>query len=182
MQSNEPENWKPIVGYERRYEVSSRGRVRSSARGPGRSERVRSLSADRYGYLTVGLSRDGKQTTHRVHVLVAVAFHGERPAGLQARHLNGNQTDNRADNLAWGTRVENARDKIAHGTHPYISKPDCPRGHQLVAPNLMPSNLRRGNRACLACSRERANARYQGRAFDQVRADDHFASIARGAV
>jgi hypothetical protein len=46
-----------------------------------------------------------------VHHLVAEAFHGPRPNYLAvARHLNDVKTDNRLENVAWGTRKENAAD------------------------------------------------------------------------
>lgn len=51
-----------------------------------------------------------------VHALVLEAFRGPRPEGMQARHLDGNRFNNRADNLAWGTPSENNRDKERHGT------------------------------------------------------------------
>jgi DNA invertase Pin-like site-specific DNA recombinase len=47
---------------------------------------------------------------------VLEAFVGECPPGHECRHLNGNKTDNRVENLAWGTSAENARDRVRHGT------------------------------------------------------------------
>lgn len=51
-----------------------------------------------------------------VHRVVALAFLGECPSGMQVRHLNGNSRDNRLCNLAYGTAKENASDKLTHGT------------------------------------------------------------------
>jgi len=70
-------------------------------------------------YLSVRLSARGKRTRKDVHVLVARAFHGERPMGRETRHLNGKKWDNRPINLAWGTKADNVRDKIVHGRMPY---------------------------------------------------------------
>lgn len=53
-----------------------------------------------------------------VHVAVLGAFAGLRPAGMVARHLNGDRRDNRAENLCWGTQKENIADNIRHGTIP----------------------------------------------------------------
>jgi hypothetical protein len=73
------------------------------------------------GYLKVTLHRgSGKRKFSRpvpVHRLIAVAFVGEPECDdLQVRHLNGNATDNRASNLAWGTAKENYDDAVRHGT------------------------------------------------------------------
>lgn len=51
-----------------------------------------------------------------IHRGVCEAFHGAPPDGNECRHLNGDITDNRSDNLRWGTAIENARDKRLHGT------------------------------------------------------------------
>jgi hypothetical protein len=40
---------------------------------------------------------------------------GQRPTGLEARHLNDDSLDNTRGNLAWGTRRENARDAVVNG-------------------------------------------------------------------
>ncbi len=53
-----------------------------------------------------------------IHLLVLEAFKGPRPEGMQARHLNGVRTDNRPENLEWGTCKENHADKRIHGTAP----------------------------------------------------------------
>lgn len=53
------------------------------------------------------------------HCIVAEAFHGPRPAtDAQVRHRNGDKHDNRASNLMWGTPLDNARDRVEHGTSP----------------------------------------------------------------
>lgn len=56
---------------------------------------------------------DGKS----VHVLVLEAFAGPCPEGMEARHLDGNASNNRLDNLKWGTRLENVEDRTKHGKH-----------------------------------------------------------------
>ncbi len=57
-----------------------------------------------------------KSNVRYVHRLVLEAFRGPCPDGMEARHLNGARTDNRLENLCWGTREENIADKKAHGT------------------------------------------------------------------
>ena len=123
------EVWKQIPGYEGLYEASNTGRVRSMDRvvigkhyRAGRYAEINRKGVllkqclSPAGYWTVTLSKDGKRATWRVHMLICAAFHGEQPIGFQCRHLNGVRTDNRAENLAWGTHVENQRDRVTHGT------------------------------------------------------------------
>ena len=50
-----------------------------------------------------------------VHTLMAVAFLGERPPKQVVRHLNDIKTDNRKDNLAYGTYKENCADAKRNG-------------------------------------------------------------------
>lgn len=49
-------------------------------------------------------------------MLVMLAFVGPRPDGLDVCHGNGNPADNRLENLRYGTRSENMRDALRHGT------------------------------------------------------------------
>lgn len=53
----------------------------------------------------------------KVHTLVCTAFHGPRPPGNECRHLNDVKTDNRAENLCWGTMAENQRDAVINGVN-----------------------------------------------------------------
>lgn len=118
----EAESWKPIPNAPG-YEISSHGRVRSwQVRGfawkPGRTDKPHVLKTKpgRGGYLVVYLSIDGRIQTLPVHRLAAFAFLGEPKSDkLEVRHLDGDPTNNRADNLAWGTRKENADDRTRHG-------------------------------------------------------------------
>lgn len=54
-----------------------------------------------------------------IHRLVLEAFVGPRPDGLEARHRDGDPTNNRLDNLLWGTSSDNENDKRRHGTMQY---------------------------------------------------------------
>lgn len=71
----------------------------------------------RTGYVMCRVARNGKQTTIAVHTLVLLAFRG-KACGKQARHRNGNKSDNAISNLCWGTCKQNAADKFLHGTQP----------------------------------------------------------------
>ena len=112
------EVWRAIPGYDG-YEVSSIGRVRSLDRiiSDGRQLRGRVLKtwAAGRGYRYVCLGAQAKLGVHRV---VALSFIGEPPKGKnEAAHLNGDPSDNRADNIVWASRSENEQHKRLHGTY-----------------------------------------------------------------
>lgn len=114
------EDWRPIAGYEKRYEVSSLGRVRRlyTDDGGSRCNHLVLKPAPRgNGYLCVGLHLAGKQRTHSVHRLVASAFMGAPPTGTQCCHIDGDRENNAVSNLRWGTRSSNEADKVRHGRH-----------------------------------------------------------------
>jgi DNA-binding NarL/FixJ family response regulator len=88
---------------------------------PGRHGRWESLHIlkayrNKSGYLGVSLRCNKQRRSYLVHTLVAAAFHGLRPDGMVSRHRNGNQLDNRAENLLYGTCLENTEDRRVHGT------------------------------------------------------------------
>ena len=66
--------------------------------------------------MQVDLCVDSKSWTRYVHHLVLLAFVGARPPGTEARHLDGDPTNNAPENLAWGTHQENFMDCVKHGT------------------------------------------------------------------
>lgn len=125
-----PEIWKPIARWEGKYEVSSFGRVRSLPRlvkGKHRTgtEFMRTVPErilkpgrlGRYGHLQVVLGSRARSENSSVHRLVAEAFLGPRPEGLDIRHLDGNAGNNQVDNLAYGTRSQNNQDSVRLGKH-----------------------------------------------------------------
>jgi hypothetical protein len=103
------EEWRAVVGYEGRYEVSDLGRVKSLL---GRCPLILRQQPDHEGYLQVTLYAGGASTskTRKVHHLVLEAFVGPRPEGAQTRHLNDIKSDNWLQNLVWGTGTENQLD------------------------------------------------------------------------
>jgi hypothetical protein len=110
------EEWRPVVGYERDYEVSSQGRVRRLSGGQGATAgRLHKLTPNAGGYPHVTLWAGGRSKTHRVHRLVARAFLGEPPEGYAVNHRNGIKVDNRPENLEWVTWDENNRHALATG-------------------------------------------------------------------
>lgn len=133
-----------IPGFEGRYRVSSHGQVTNV-----RSGRTLKHFVDNWGYLRVDLFVDGKRHARRVHVLVATAFIGPRPDGLEIRHLDGVRTNCDLGNLAYGTRSENRYDEVAHGNHPQAAKTHCNSGHEFTDENTRRNKY--GRRVCRTC-------------------------------
>ena len=156
-----PERWLPVVGYEGYYEVSDHGRVRSVlrtvTRTDGRKVTYKGMNLqpvrDGQGRCRVSLHKGNKGKRFLVPHLVAAAFLGARPKGMDVCHGDGDPSNNRADNLRYDSKRGNMLDKRGHGTDHNVNKTHCPRGHELVDPNLVPSRKRHGRRDCLACSR-----------------------------
>jgi hypothetical protein len=113
------EVWRDVVGYEGKYQVSDLGSVKSLSREvPIYGTRFRTLPEKILSvkitrlYPTVGLSDGNVQKTHLVHRLVADAFLGPKPSSDSVvRHLDDIKIHCFIDNLAWGTRSDNQRDR-----------------------------------------------------------------------
>lgn len=163
------EEWRPIVGWEGHYEVSSLGRVRSVDRilerkGSHRTSSCQYLRRGRLlkpftapgNYPHVNLRAGDRHRAARVHVLVLEAFVGPRPDGWVACHNDGDHENNRLSNLRWDTYSSNNFDLVKHGTHWHARKKHCKHGHEFTPENtIIRSN---GGRKCRQCQRE-ANKR-----------------------
>jgi hypothetical protein len=124
------EEWRPIPGYEGRYDVSNQGRIRSWAWHKKRgTSRLKSTWPDDQGYLRVGLWDGERGVNAKVHAQVALAFLGPRPEGQVIRHLDGIRTNNTPENLRYGTPAENTADMFVHGNHVNVRKTHCRQGH-----------------------------------------------------
>lgn len=154
--TREQEEWRPIVGATD-YEVSSLGRVRSldRHRGHGASRRllrgkVLKARLDSRGYFMVLITMDsGKRRNLSVHRQMCIAFHGQPPSpSHEARHLNDVKTDNRLDNLAWGTKSQNALDAVRNKRHHKSRRTHCPRGHEYSPRPTLNGNMRRRCNEC----------------------------------
>ena len=119
------EIWKDVEGYEKLYQVSNLGRVRSLGRDIIRNTRwgtskpyhiagkvlkiLRAQADYRYVHL---FDEQGTPTNKKVHRLVAQAF-VQNPRRLEeVNHIDEDKGNNRADNLEWVTHTENCN----HGT------------------------------------------------------------------
>jgi hypothetical protein len=90
------------------------GNDRTSRLNPSRWHRLKTEPGTA-GYPEVKVKWEGKRTWFRVHVMIARAFRGPCPEGLECRHLDDDKLNNRIENLVWGTPKENGQDKVANG-------------------------------------------------------------------
>lgn len=104
------EEWKWVPGQEGRYAVSSLGNVRTHL---GDEPRLLRPGRSSNGYVSVCF-HSPKRKSHLVQHLVAEAFFGPRPEGALVLHNDGCRTNNRVDNLRYGTWEENNRDILRH--------------------------------------------------------------------
>lgn len=154
------ETWCPVPEFEGRYEVSDQGRVRSldmriGAGSPTGTRLLRGRVLKQYadqGYARVVLTVNGKRHMRTVHRLVAAAFLGPRPDGMETCHNNGDSLDNRVENLRYDTHSENQLDVVRHGRHNAAKRTHCKHGHEYTPENIY---RRPGTRArlCRECRR-----------------------------
>lgn len=109
------EIWKGVKGYERKYQVSNRGRVKSLRRliircDGGRfwlRERILKPGIDYNGRYMVGLNDCDRHRGTAVSRLVYEAFKGELISGLVIDHIDNNRSNNHISNLQQITQQEN---------------------------------------------------------------------------
>jgi hypothetical protein len=133
------EVWKDVVGFEGVYSISNLGRLRRDLGGTGKCKggRILKFSVSE-GYLRAQLSHRGIRTYVFVHRLVAAAFIGERPAGMEVNHKDPKtgKMDNRASNLEYCTHRENIQHAARNGLMPTGDRNGS---------RLHPERLRRGD-------------------------------------
>lgn len=110
------EKWREIDGFGGRYLVSNFGRVYSNIRECFLSNKKN----NGFGYNIVSLSFEGKPVNKYVHRLVAEHFldFSSKPC---VNHIDGNKSNNCANNLEWCTIPENNNHypgKVYYVTHP----------------------------------------------------------------
>ena len=154
MSESTSEHWLPVVGKEPYYRVSDRAQIMSLH--PRNYGRILKTPVGNHGYPNVNLSVHGKRTLMLVHKLVAEAFLGPCPDGMEVRHLDGVKTHCELSNLAYGTHSDNQWDQILHGTHANGSREACEKGHPYVPGSYRVARYPDGSfkeRVCHQCER-----------------------------
>lgn len=106
------ERWLPVRGvpfYD--YWVSDKGRLWSNI-----SQRfIEGTPNCRTGHIDISIICNGKRHHKYLHRMVAEAFIPNPHNYPLVRHLNDDPSDNRVENLAWGTSLDNVHDCIKNG-------------------------------------------------------------------
>ncbi len=97
------EQWQPVMGYERNYEISSFGRMRRHSDGKGvKAGKLIKIHYDartRNAFCTV--CQDGKRSTLSIARTMLEAFAGPAPACARARYRDNRWRNLTLDNLHW---------------------------------------------------------------------------------
>lgn len=143
--------WRWIKGYKGLYKVSTDGRVKSMDRemscisrtGKPYTKvlrgRILRCVPNKGGYRQVELYRlNGSFERRKLARVVLEAFVCDRPDGMVSCHSDDDPTNNRLDNLRWGTSKENSQDMVVRRRNPV--------GEQRVEAKLTEDDVRKARK------------------------------------
>lgn len=106
------ERWADIEGFNGKYKISDKGRVKSMKRR--KAKILKSFLTGSTPYPTIALC-NGTKKNFKIHRLVARYF-VENPSGnIYVNHKDGNKSNNIYSNLEWCSASENAKHAYATG-------------------------------------------------------------------
>ena len=122
------EEWRDIPGYPG-YKASNRGRIGSCKKRGGRDgvkrwhttnelQRVMRPYTNDTGYKRHMIMGEEGPRNLSAHILVALAFLGPCPDGLEVCHNDGDPGNNRLENLRYDTHANNMLDAVRHESYP----------------------------------------------------------------
>ncbi len=120
--------WRDVIGYERFYRISEFGEtMRVGSKMGAKVGRILSTHFTKNGYKLVDLyGEGGARKKFLVHRLVAAAWIGPRPDGLDVNHKDGNKENNHYGNLEYMTRSDNMLHASRNGLVNYATGENAP--------------------------------------------------------
>lgn len=121
---NMQEVWKDVKGFEKFYQISNFGNVRSKDRYKRNNKgesllkgKILKLHPNSKGYLRIMLNDGQVQKYYFIHRLVALHFVDNLNPEINTvvNHLDNNFLNNKADNLEWTTLKGNAQHALKQG-------------------------------------------------------------------
>ena len=107
------EIWKPIEGFNGRYEISNTGKVLSNY--SGKKKILKQAISKDGNYWVVSLWQNQVGKTIKVHRLIATAFIPNELNKPFVNHKDGNKLNNELSNLEWVTSSENNQHAFDNG-------------------------------------------------------------------
>ena len=139
--------WNPIPEYEG-YFASKEGLIASVKRG---AFKILSPVIAKDGHYYVFLYRNGLMTKQWVHRLILITFRRQPLGNEECRHLDGDPSNNNLTNLAWGTKQDNADDRVLHGRSPRGEKSGS---HKLTEAQVLEIRQRIGKETLRSLAKE----------------------------
>lgn len=105
------EKWKDIKGYERKYQISNTGKVKSLINNKNQIREIPLILKpylDEDGYEIIRLSKNCKSKAFKIHRLVAEYFVNNFDNKPNVDHIDTNRRNNNYTNLRWVTSKENS--------------------------------------------------------------------------
>ena len=109
---NGNEIWKPVIGYEKFFEISNLGQLKRIHFGKGVKGQFPKGYVTKFGYHRYSFHTNKIHESKSTQKLVAEAFIGPRPKGKEINHKDGNKLNNYVDNLEYVTPKENVQHAI----------------------------------------------------------------------
>ena len=105
------EEWKNLIGFEYRYDISNLGRIKSLNYNHTKKPRLLKQNIDKYGYFTVCLFNK-KRFYLKIHRLVGIHFIPNANNLPEINHKKGVKSDNAFYSLEWITTADNIRESL----------------------------------------------------------------------